>query len=90
MGDMALTRKSWMVEKDYEVSKKELQILIQERVSRISRLKQDIEDLVKGVILTKEADILMLEKELRLLTEKLNSLNPNNFNAVDIIEVNVE
>ena len=91
MADLSLTRKTWMVNPDYEVEKKHLQVQVQERVSRISRLKQEIEDFIKGVIVGKEADVLMLEKELALLQERLNGLNPKNFMAADnVIEVNKE
>lgn len=87
MGDMALTRRSWMVDKDFVVTKKEIQVQIQERKSRIARLKQEIEDLVQGIIVGKEADILMFEKELAALNQRLESLTPTNFNAPDVIEV---
>ena len=86
MGDMALTRRSWMVNKDFVVTKKEIQVQIQERVSRIARLKQEIEDMMKGIIVGKEADIIMFEKEMAVLNERLESLTPQNFNAPEVIE----
>jgi len=85
MGDMELTRRNWMVDKDFLVTKKEIQCQMQERRSRISRLKQEIEDMMQGVIVAKEADIIMLEKELSILTTKLESLTPTNFNAAEIV-----
>ena len=87
MGDMELTRRNWMVKKDFIVAKKEIQCQIQERRSRISRLRQEIEDLMQGVIMAKEADIIMLEKELAFFNTRLESLTPTNFNALDDIEV---
>lgn len=89
MGDMPLTHRNWLVSPDYEVEKKHLEVQIQERKSRIARLKQEIEDILLGIKVGKEADILMLEKELRLLQDRLRALNPKDFNAPDdVIEVN--
>jgi len=88
MGDMGLTKRNWMADKDFLVCKKEIQCQIQERRSRIARLNQEIEDMKLGVIVAKEADILMLEKELSIFTVKLESLTPANFDAPEkVIEV---
>lgn len=87
MPDMPLTRRNWLVSTDYEVEKKHLEVQIQERKSRISRLEQEIEDLRKGIIVGKEADILMLRKELSLLEANLNKLSPKDFKEIDTLEV---
>ena len=83
MGDMSLTRRVWKVSPDYEVEKKWLEVQIQERKSRIARLKQEIEDILKGLKVGKEADILMFEKELKLLEGDLLNLNPKDFNTAE-------
>jgi hypothetical protein len=47
-----------------------IDVAIQERVSRIVRYRQDIEDFHKGRIVELEAKIMMLEKEVAMLQEK--------------------
>lgn len=75
MADIGV-KTTWLVKEDFEVNKKWLQVQIQERVSRINRAKQDIEDLKKGQIVKLEGHIMMLEKELRHLQDKLKQGQP--------------
>lgn len=63
MADIDVSQK-WLVSPTKEIEDKWIEVQIQERVSRIARYKQDIEDLKKGRILELEAKILMLELEL--------------------------
>ena len=65
----------FLVPENYEVKILRLQTLIQERKSRIVRLKQDIEDLTEMAIKTKQAEVKMLELELGKLTEDLTKLH---------------
>lgn len=58
-------RQTWLVSPTKEIEDKWIEVQIQERVSRIARYKQDIEDLKKGKILELEAKIMLLELELR-------------------------
>ena len=71
MSDLGV-RQNWLVSPTKEIEDKWREVQIQERVSRISRYRQDIEDLKKGKILELEARILMLEMEI----EKLKSEKP--------------
>ena len=64
------TEGNWLVSPDAEIERKWIEVQIQERKSRISRHKQDMEDLIKGKLVDLEARILMLEKELRELEAK--------------------
>jgi len=56
---------TWLVSPTKEIEDKWVEVQIQERVSRIARYKQDIEDLKKGKILELEAKIMLLELELQ-------------------------
>lgn len=58
-------RGNWLVSPTREIEDKWIEVQIQERVSRIARYKQDIEDLKKGKILELEAKIMLLELELK-------------------------
>ena len=60
--------------------KKWMQVEIQQKVSQIARLRQDIEDLQKGQILKLEATIEMIEKEKQKLVEDLKNIE----NAIDM------
>lgn len=69
MADLGRTQ-NWLVSPDNDIEMKWIDVQIQERVSRIVRYKQDIEDFHKGRIIELEAKIMMLEKEVTLLQEK--------------------
>lgn len=74
MGDIG-SKRQWLVDEGTEVKKKWLLCEVQSRKSQISRLNQDIEDLKKGQIVKLEATIMMLEKELKNLIEKLEAID---------------
>lgn len=79
-----LTQKTnWLVSPTKEIEDKWIEVQIQERISRINRYKQDIEDFKKGRILELEAKILMLELELKEIESRRKADN-----VKDIIEVN--
>jgi len=61
---------NWLVSPDTNIENKWREIQIQERVSRIARHKQDIEDLLKGRVPELEIKITMLEKEIVHLKDK--------------------
>jgi hypothetical protein len=70
MSDLGIN-KQWLVSPTKEIEDKWREVQIQERVSRIVRYRQDIDDLKKGKILELEAKIMMLEMEVdRLKSEK--------------------
>ena len=70
------SNQQWLVSPTKEIEEKWREVQIQERISRIVRYKQDIEDLQKGRILELEAKILMLEMEVaRLKSEKVIDVN---------------
>ena len=58
-------RQQWLVSPTKEIEDKWIEVQIQERISRIARYKQDIEDFKKGRILELEAKIMLLELELK-------------------------
>jgi hypothetical protein len=58
-------RQNWLVSPTKEIEDKWVEVQIQERISRIARYKQDIEDFKKGRILELEAKIMLLELELK-------------------------
>jgi len=64
------TPQNWLVSPDAAIDEKWRQIQIQERVSRIRRHEQDIEDLLKGKIKELEIKIEMLKKEIKHLEDK--------------------
>lgn len=64
MSDLGI-KGTWLVSPTKEIEDKWIEVQVQERISRINRYRQDIEDFKKGRILELEAKILMLELELR-------------------------
>ena len=73
-------QRNWLVPEGIEQKKKWMQVEIQQKVSQIARLRQDIEDLKKGQILKLEATIEMIEKEKIKLEEDLKNIE----NAIDM------
>ena len=69
MGDIG-ERQNWLVSPTKEIEDKWVEVQIQERISRIARHKQDIEDLKKGRILELEAKIMLLELELKAIQSR--------------------
>jgi len=67
MGDLKVARQNWLVSPTKEIEDMWIRVKIQETKSRISRHKQDIEDLEKGRILDLRAKIKILELELAKL-----------------------
>ena len=65
MADIGERRQTWLVSPTKEIEEKWVEVQIQERVSRIARYRQDIEDFKKGRILELEAKIMLLELELK-------------------------
>jgi len=70
-----ISNKNWIVDPSNAIEKKWIECQIQERKSRIVRLNQDIEDLKKGKIISLEAEIMMLDKELKKLEEKYGAID---------------
>jgi hypothetical protein len=67
-------RQQWLVSPTKEIEDKWIEVQIQERISRIARYKQDIEDFKKGRILELEAKIMLLELELKeIRTRKISA-----------------
>jgi hypothetical protein len=74
----------FLVEANLEVKILNKETEIQERISRINRLNQDIEDLTQFAIKTKQAEVKMLELELIKLKEQLSVLKPQDADIIDI------
>jgi len=64
MADLG-TKQNWLVSPNAEVEKRWVQVEIQQRKSRIVKIKQDIEDLMLAAKVKLEAQIMMLEMEIR-------------------------
>jgi predicted RNase H-like nuclease (RuvC/YqgF family) len=82
MADMG--GQKFLVEPNHDVKILHLQCSIQERKSRLARLKQDIEDLKEMAIKSKEAEIKMLELELAELNQRLDTIAPTNAEVIDV------
>ena len=63
-------KQNWLVSPTAKIEQMWADIQIQERVSRITKMKQDIEDLLKIQKVKLEAQILMLEMEVEKLQNK--------------------
>lgn len=74
MADLPVSQ-NWGVEVPDDVRKMWLNVQIQELKSRITRTQQDIEDLMKGKVLTLQANLKMLELSLKDLEAKRDSIN---------------
>jgi len=72
----------YLVNPNHDVKILRLQVLIQEKKSRIKRLNQDIEDLTEMAIKSKQAEVKMLELELHKLSIDLDMIG-----TTDIIDV---
>ena len=66
----------YLVDPSSEVKVLSMEAKIQERISRINRLNQDIEDLTKMAIKSKQAEVKMLELELKKLQIDLQTITP--------------
>jgi len=75
MADLG-TKQNWLVSPDWEVEKRWLQVQINERVSRINKTKQDIMDLKNVQLIKLEAQVIMMEQEIKRLEEKLAKKEP--------------
>ena len=82
MADLG-TGTRYLVEANRDVKSKWLDVQIQEKKSQIVRIKQDIEDLVKGRIIQLEAALLMLDREILKLESDKKLLD----NSIDTEEV---
>jgi len=80
MADMGGNK--FLVPENHDVKILRLQVLIQEKKSRIKRLNQDIEDLTEMAIKSKQAEVKMLELELHKLSIDLDMIG-----TTDIIDV---
>jgi len=80
MADIGSNRQ-WLIQEPNEVKKKWIKCEIQSRKSQIIRLKQDIDDLLNGQVVKLEATVMMLEKELENLQDRLSSYD-------EVIEAN--
>lgn len=74
----------FLVEANLEVKILTKETDIQEKVSRINRLKQDIEDLTEFSIKAKLAEMKMLELELIKLRGDLEILKPQDAEIIDV------
>lgn len=73
MADIGINQQ-WLVSPNAEIEAMWLDVQIQEKKSRMSRHRQDIEDLEKGQILSLRAKIMMLDKEIQFLENKRKNI----------------
>ena len=66
MADLG-TKQNWLASPTREIEEKWIDVQIQERRSRIAKTKQDIEDLERGTKVKLQAQIMMLEREMKEL-----------------------
>lgn len=66
--------KNYQVAENKDVQVKRLMRRKQELVSRINRTKQDIEDIKEGQIPNLEANIIMMEQELQMISNDIQAL----------------
>jgi hypothetical protein len=76
MADIGIPR-GWLVSPTKEIDEMWIQVQIQEKVSRIARWTQDIQDLEKGKILDLRANIKMAELEIMKLKTQLQESQGN-------------
>ena len=69
MADMGVNTQ-WLASPDARVEEMWIDVQIQERRSRIVKMNQDIEDLMKVQKIKLDAQVMMLEKEIGYLLEK--------------------
>jgi uncharacterized small protein (DUF1192 family) len=75
MSDLPVAQ-HWLVSPSFEVEKKWLQVQINERVSRVNKIKQDIQDLKDVQLIKLEAQVILLEQEINKLKAELNKKEP--------------
>jgi uncharacterized protein YlxW (UPF0749 family) len=79
---------NFLVAPNHDVKLLRLQVLIQEKKSRIKRLNQDIEDLTEDLtemaIKSKQAEVKMLELELHKLSEDLGKIGVSDADVIDV------
>jgi hypothetical protein len=75
---------NFLVAPNHDVKLLRLQVLIQEKKSRIKRLNQDIEDLTEMAIKSKQAEVKMLELELHKLSEDLGKIGVSDADVIDV------
>ena len=84
MADAGQEQYGYLVDPNVEVKVLQLEAKIQERISRINRLKQDIDDLTKMAIKSKQAELKMFELELLKLRADLVRLKPEEAQIIDV------
>ena len=75
MSDLPV-HQNWLVSPSYEVEKRWLQVQINERVSRVNKIRQDIQDLRDIQLIKLEAQVILLEQEINKLRSELNKKEP--------------
>jgi hypothetical protein len=86
MADIGSNR--YLVDPNLKVKVLAKEVEIQDRKSRIVKLKQDIEDLTEMAIKSKQAELEMLELEYQKLNEDLAILKPQDAEIIDIKKEN--
>ncbi len=81
---MADIGNKYLVDPNAEVKILTNEARIQERVSRLVRLKQDIEDLEKLAIVSKRAEIKMVELELEKIRQEQFRLKQTDSDIIDV------
>ena len=69
-------QQQFLVKPDDKVKAMWIDVQIQEKKSRIVKTRQDIEDLIKGMKVKLEAQVIMLEREIKALEEEKANMQP--------------
>ena len=72
MADLGVNQQ-WLVSPSAEVEKKWVQVQINERKSRINKIKQDIEDLKQVQLIKLEAQVMVMAQEILELETTLKN-----------------
>jgi hypothetical protein len=72
MADLPVNQQ-WLVSPSQEVEKKWIQVQINERKSRINKVRQDIEDLKQVQLIKLEAQVMVMEQEIKELEVDLKN-----------------
>ena len=73
MADIGV-KQQFLVTPDHEIEQMWIDVQIQEKKSRIVKTRQDIEDLIKGMKVKLEAQVMMLEREVKFLENKKTAI----------------
>jgi len=82
MGDLQVSKESFLVTPNADVEKLWLKSAIAEKEARVKRLEADKDQIIKSQVLKIEATMLMVKREIVKLN---NELNKDDRETIDVI-----